>query len=326
MRSPSRSYALTLDPSSGLPPLLHPSNHATLPLTLPPSKYPVIASPGDINSPVDPGIPGSPGPDGVPDLYTVDAQGQLIEYPYVQNRTDIWPPQYHFAPPQILGAVTNTSNHAWDLSDGAGSTAADTSGGLNATLSGAYNWTTDSGRGNVINFTGTTGYAATQSLAVDTSQGCTVSAWVKLTSSAANSTFVSQSDSAGNTNGLQLYYSSGAQAWAFGRHNDDTTSTSYTSVYGTHAVTGQWTHLVGVFDADAEQLSIYVNGHLAGTKTYSGTMWKAAGPLQIGRRLYQGAYGEYANAQISDVRTYPTALPPADAAARGDNPVAVQLD
>jgi hypothetical protein len=31
--------------------------------------------------------------------------------------------------------------------------------------------------------------------------------------------------------------------------------------------------------------------------------------VQLGRRLYQGTYGEYANAAISNVQLYNTALP-----------------
>jgi hypothetical protein len=41
---------------------------------LPTATYPVIASPGDINSPTG-------GPDGNPDLYTINTSGHLIEYP-----------------------------------------------------------------------------------------------------------------------------------------------------------------------------------------------------------------------------------------------------
>ncbi|MGW4979043.1 hypothetical protein [Streptomyces mirabilis] len=52
----------------------------------------------------------------------------------------------------------------------------------------------------------------------------------------------------------------------------------------------------------------------------------AVGPVQFGRRLYQGAYGEYADGRLSDVRLYPTALPPADAAAPGGNATLTQLD
>ncbi|MFE4998735.1 LamG-like jellyroll fold domain-containing protein [Streptomyces mirabilis] len=83
---------------------------------------------------------------------------------------------------------------------------------------------------------------------------------------------------------------------------------------------------VGVFDADPGQLLLYVNGRLSATKAYTGTDWNAVGPVQFGRRLYQGAYGEYADGRLSDVRLYPTALPPADAAAPGGNATLTQLD
>ncbi|MFI6359417.1 LamG domain-containing protein [Streptomyces sp. NPDC050743] len=320
------TYSLALD-SNGLPPLLHASTHATLPLTLSPSTYPVIASPGDLNSPTG-------GPDGVPDLYTVDTHGELTEYPYVQSGVLVYPPQYIFSNPVSLGTVTNTATHWWNLDDGSGTTAADCanatspdcSPGLTASLTGAYSWTNDTKRGNVLNLTGTTGYAATSGPAVDTSKSFTVSAWANLTSLSANSTFVSQSDSAGNANGFQLYYSSGKHAWAFGRHNDDTTSPSFTATYGGTPTVGAWTHLVGVYDANTNQLTLYVNGRQAGTKTFGATSWPATGPLQIGRRLYEGTYGEYTNGKISDIHIYNTALPPADASATGDNPAASQLD
>ncbi|MHB9862028.1 LamG domain-containing protein [Streptomyces sp. YIM S03343] len=199
-------------------------------------------------------------------------------------------------------------------------------GTLDGTLNGAYSWATDTSRGKVLSLTGSTGYAATTGPAVDSSKSVTVSAWVNLTSLTANSSFVSQSDTAGSANGLQLYYSSAKHAWAFSRHNDDTTGTSFTAAYGGTPTTGQWTHLVGVYDASTNQLTLYVNGRQYGTKTFGGTSWNAAGPVQIGRRLYQGSYGEYANGKISDIHIYNTALPPADAAARGDNPTVSQLD
>jgi hypothetical protein len=108
----------------------------------------------------------------------------------------------------------------------------------------------------------------------------------------------------------ELYYSSGGSRWAFGRHNDDTTGAAFTSAYGGTPVTGQWTHLVGVYNGQTNEISLYVNGTRAATTTFAGTPWNATGPVQIGRRLYEGSYGEYANAQISDVQTYDTALSP----------------
>ncbi|MET8975989.1 LamG domain-containing protein [Streptomyces sp. NPDC004539] len=293
----------------------HPAT--ALSVVLPRHDYPTAASPGDVNS-------ATGGPDGKPDLYATDAAGQLTEYPGAAPSGTT----AGFADPVSLGTVTDTATHRWNLTDGTGTTASDSTGNAPATLTGGASWTTDADRGPALNLNGSTAYAATTGPGVDTSAGFTVSAWVKLNSlSGANSTFVSQSDdpSVGAANGFQLYYSSGAGLWAFGRHDDDTTSTAFTAAYGAKAVAGRWTHLVGVHDADAGQLLLYVDGHLSATKTYTGTAWNAAGPLQFGRRLYQGTYGEYANGRLSDVRLYTTALPPADAAAPGGSPTLTQL-
>ncbi|MFF0097246.1 LamG domain-containing protein [Streptomyces canus] len=161
----------------------------------------------------------------------------------------------------------------------------------------------------MLKLTGTTGYAATTGPATDTSKSFTVSAWVNLTSLAANSTFVSQSDTAGNSSGFQPYYSSGAHAWAFNLHNDNT-GTSFTGTYGGTPAIGQWAHLVGVYDASTNHITLYVNGRQVDTKAFGGTPWNATGPVQIGRRGALGSYAEYANSEMSDIHLYNTALPP----------------
>ncbi|TQJ75411.1 LamG domain-containing protein [Streptomyces sp. SLBN-31] len=294
----------------------HPAK--ALSVVLPKRDYPTLASPGDVNS-------ATGGPDGKPDLYTSDTAGRLTEYPGATPSGTT----ATFADPVPLGTVTDTATHRWKLDDGTGTSASDPIGDAPANLTGGASWTADADRGTVLNLNGTTGYAATAGPGVDTSGSFTVSAWVKLNSlSGANSTFVSQSDAAsvGAANGLQLYYSSGAQVWAFGRHNDDTTSTAFTAAYGTKAVAGKWTHLVGVYDADGGRLLLYVNGRLSATKDYAGESWSATGPVQLGRRLFQGSYGEYANGRLSDVRLYPTALPPEAATAPGGSAVVTQLD
>ncbi|MEU3334681.1 LamG domain-containing protein [Streptomyces sp. NPDC006668] len=318
------SYPITVDATTLVPALLHPGTHSSLGLTLPRTLYPVVASPGDVNSPVQPGDTNPGAPDGIPDLYTVDAFGQLVEYNYRQSLVLTSPPTYGFAAPVSLGSVTDTATHWWKLAEGTGTTTADSTGTLNANLSGAYAWTTDSTRGASLNLTGTTGYGATTGPAVDTSKSFTVSAWVKLNSLTENGTFLSQNGT--TNNGFQLYYSSGSQVWAFGRHSTDATGAVWRAAYGSKATTGRWTHLVGVYDATAKELRLYVNGKLTATRDWTYTPWNATGPVQIGRKLSSGAYGEYADAAVSNVRLYPTALPPADAAAQGDNPKVAQLD
>ncbi|MFI6659937.1 ricin-type beta-trefoil lectin domain protein [Streptomyces sp. NPDC050523] len=288
-----------------------------LPVVLRKRDYPTVASPGDVNS-------ATGGPDGKPDLYATDASGRLTEYPGATPSGTT----ATFADPVSLGTVTDTAAHRWSLGETSGTAAADPTGNAPATLTGGAAWVTDTDRGSALNLNGSTAYAATSGPGVNTAAGFTVSAWVKLNSLAdTNSTFVSQSDdpAVGAANGFQLYYSSGAGVWAFGRHNDDTTSTAFTAAYGAKAVAGKWTHLVGVYDAGADQLLLYVNGHLSAAKAYTGTNWNAAGPVQFGRRLFQGAYGEYANGRLSDVRLYATALPPVAATAPGGSAALTQL-
>ncbi|MGW7189056.1 LamG-like jellyroll fold domain-containing protein, partial [Streptomyces sp. NPDC054838] len=270
--------------------------------------YPAVMSPGDLNSPAG-------GPDGNPELYAVDAASQLIEFPGTAPQAGI----AAFAAPASLGAVGSSATHAWRLNEGTGISVADGPGALDATLSGTYAWTTDAARGRVLSLSGTTGYAASTGPAVDTSASYSVSAWVKLGSLTGNSTFVSQTDAAAQYNGMQLYYSAGKKAWAFGLHHDPAVSTTtFSAVYGESPVVGRWTHLVGVFNATTDQLSLYVDGQLSATGPYTSPNWNAAGPVQIGRRIATGAYGEYANGAVSDVRIYPTALPAANAAATAD--------
>ncbi|WP_037625585.1 LamG domain-containing protein [Streptomyces aureus] len=318
------SYPITVDPATLVPDLLHPGTHTSLGLTLSPTAYPVVASPGDVNSPVRSTSTHPGGPDGMPDLYAVDTYGQLLEYNYRQSPVLTSPPTYDFAPAVALGSVTDIATHWWKLAEGSGATTADGTGTLTAGLSGGYSWTNDTTRGNALTLNGTTGYGSATGPAVDTSKSFTVSAWVKLNSLAANSTFISQNGT--TNNGFQLYFSSGAQSWAFGRHSTDTSSAVWRATYGTKAVAGRWTHLVGIYDATAKEIRLYVDGKLAATTDWTYSPWNATGPLQLGRKLASGTYGEYTNGAISNVRIYPYALPPADAASADDLPKVAQLD
>ncbi|MFE1322093.1 LamG-like jellyroll fold domain-containing protein [Kitasatospora phosalacinea] len=237
---------------------------------------PAVASPGDVDG------------DSYPDLYTTSGNGTITRIP---------------------GAVTPAAQATdrWQLAD-----TTDSSRTNNLTLNGGATLGADSGR-TVLNGNATDGYAASATTSLDTGKSFTVSAWVKLNSLGANSTFVSQSGT--SANGFQLYYSAYTHAFGFGRASADDTSGNFTSAYGpttgaTAPATGTWYHLTGSYDATTNQLTLYINGIQAATATYTGTTWNATGPLQIGRRLYQSAYGEYLAGSVSDVQTHNTALSP----------------
>ncbi|MEV4760053.1 LamG domain-containing protein [Micromonospora sp. NPDC049559] len=78
-------------------------------------------------------------------------------------------------------------------------------------------------------------------------------------------------------------------------------------VTGAAVQLGQWTHLVGVYDAGAGQLQLYVNGVLAGSVAHRQT-WNSTGAFQIGRAKWGGAPVEYFPGSIDDVAVYSRAL------------------
>ncbi|MFJ4680307.1 LamG-like jellyroll fold domain-containing protein [Kitasatospora sp. NPDC088783] len=211
----------------------------------------------------------------------------------------------------ILGA-----QDTWPLNDGTTGTANDTSapfgpyptaGQSPLALNGTYTWPTDATRGTVLALDGATGYGETSGPVLDTTRSYTVTAWVKPTDLTDNSTFVSQSGT--NAYGMQLSYSNGAHAFAFGRASANDTTASSSTAYGPSSgtgapQTGDWVHLAGVYTAANHQLQLYVNGTLAATASSAGADWSATGPLEIGRLLYKGSNGEYANGSISDVQTW----------------------
>jgi hypothetical protein len=240
--------------------------------------------------------------------------------------------------PVSFGTVTNTATDWWSLADGNGTSALDYANNANpAALVGAATWNSDSrlltadpalkstdGNGNNLQVEGTTGYAATSGQIVNTTGSYTVSAWVKLSTSYNTSkyyTALCQRDATGARCGFYLQYSAALHGWTLVSPSSDSTSPSayYSAGYGNTPAAGQWTHLVGVFDATTGNMSLYVNGRLAGTGN-DPTPWNATGPFLIGGsdNASNGSQAAFPG-QIADVHVYNTALPPADAAAPGDN-------
>ncbi|WP_244317354.1 LamG-like jellyroll fold domain-containing protein [Streptomyces bauhiniae] len=214
-----------------------------------------------------------------------------------------------------LGNITGSTTHdgttapvgRWKLSETSGLTAQDSSGGNNkVTLGSSVTRSTEKGGSAVLNGTATA-YGQADGPAVNTSGDFTVSAWVKLGTTAANSTVLAQDGKLNS--GFQLYYST-AYGWTFNRHSTDAAgAATVRTSSGTAAVkTGTWTHLTGVYDQASASLKLYVNGAQSGTTTSFTSPWEATGPLQIGRRLFNGTYAENAQGSIADVQVYGDAL------------------
>ncbi len=94
-----------------------------------------------------------------------------------------------------------------------------------------------------------------------------------------------------HTYGFAVYYST-ANGWTFALNKADAQPISLARAYsGTAAVSvGTWTHLVGVYDAGAAKIRLYVNGALAQESAFSAP-WESTGPFQIGRHKNASASG-----------------------------------
>ena len=322
------SYSLAINATTGLPPLLVPPGVApvsgdesgtTFGPSLPKSNYPFIASPGDINGTISQTNPTGT-PDGIPDLYVTDTNGQLIEYPGATDNP---------ASTMAAHGPAALPTHWWTLTDGNTTTTANddayapsTSLPLTLSNSGAQ-WSTDAAlatadtapgtsnqSGTALTFNGN-GYAATNGPAVNTSNSYTVSAWVKLTTLGTTDQWAVAQNTA-NHQAFLLGYSGTAKTWAFDTSTSDTAGpTTYAAATsGTPATAGTWTHLVGTYDASTGTIDLYVNDALAGTGSNTTPTYNSSGIVTIGSTATAGTtpslYGQIVGS-VSDVRVYNSA-------------------
>ncbi|WP_316743236.1 LamG-like jellyroll fold domain-containing protein [Streptomyces sp. MK7] len=194
----------------------------------------------------------------------------------------------------------------WKLDQTSGTSVTDSSGTGNTAQATGVTW----GDG-AANFAGTSGQQiATNAPVLDTSASYTVSAWVKMSSLPThNATVVAQTGTANSAFMLQYNYAhTSAPLWSMEQTSKDASGTSFPAAYSTAVpTTGDWTQLVGVFDASTGAVKIYVNGTLSGSGTDT-TPWNATGPLTIGQAKYAGSATDFLPGGVSNVQVYQRAL------------------
>ncbi|MGW0436853.1 LamG-like jellyroll fold domain-containing protein [Micromonospora sp. NPDC003197] len=211
------------------------------------------------------------------------------------------------------GNATATTARAatahWRIDEGTGGTLTDAGDSYPATLAGpAWNSSGHIVGTKALRLDGTNDYATTGRSIVDTSRSYSVAAWVKLDNTTTYRTIASQDGS--SLSGFYLQYSKAFNAWAFVvPSTDSATSATYWAAKDSVAPRlGVWTHLVGVYDAEANQLKLYVNGVLRGSSSRS-EAWSANGPFQIGKALSAHATsGDWWAGDVDDVQIYDVAL------------------
>ncbi|NEA30675.1 LamG-like jellyroll fold domain-containing protein [Streptomyces sp. SID13031] len=193
----------------------------------------------------------------------------------------------------------------WPL-DGDGTTSVpDSLHHHDGTAGGTTGWA--NGRlGDALNFDGVTGSVSTSGgAAVDTSHSFSVSAWARLDALDNTSRSVVSEDG-NDVSGFFLDYRGDTHKWAFWMPKSDCSSCGGDFVVASPQL-GVWTHLVGVYDATRGQISLYVNGTLAGTAAHT-TPWQATGAVQLGRSKYSGRPAQYWYGGIDEVQLYDRVL------------------
>ncbi|MGV9326105.1 LamG-like jellyroll fold domain-containing protein [Streptosporangium sandarakinum] len=238
----------------------------------------------------------TPPDDGPMDLYvrSVDKAG---------NRGPEY--RYHF----WAGPGTPPSGH-WKL-DGYAEPAVidDSRNGHNGTFTtGPAKWK-DGRHGDSLWLDGATGFVSTEGgSTVDTGKSFTVSAWVKLDRLLDTEWRTAVSQSGSTISGFFLQYNPNGRKWQFvmpARNADDAVRDVAESA--APVVVGRWTHLIGMYDAAAKQIKIFVDG-VPGTTGSHLTPWNATGPVQFGRAQVGGKPVDHWLGSLDEIRLYDRTL------------------
>ncbi|MCU4744938.1 LamG domain-containing protein [Streptomyces sp. G-5] len=154
----------------------------------------------------------------------------------------------------------------------------------------------------VLQLDGASGYAATDRPVLDTARSHTVAGWVRLDDPAQDAVLIAQNGA--HQPGIALGFDAD-DGWSVSRASEDSAEAVVTRVAaGTGAVDpAEWTHLIGVFDAHAGELRLYVNGEWVGT-TPVDAGFTATGPLTIGAAGGPAGTVGHLAGQVDDLRLY----------------------
>jgi serine/threonine-protein kinase len=178
------------------------------------------------------------------------------------------------------------------------------------TLTHGARWTNSSSHGHVLKLdTGNAVATVPNTGFVNTSASFSVSIWVYLSTlnkSKYSTVLIMQGNS---IDAFKLEYNPGWGGWAFNRSSEDNPKATWIAAASkTAPKTNAWTHLVGVYDAAAKTMSLYINGTLA-AQTPGVVAWDANAQIALGANIYQnGTTYDGLVGNLSDLQIFDSAL------------------
>ena len=206
---------------------------------------------------------------------------------------------------------------AWGFNEGAGTTAADSSGsGNHGTLSGAgAAWTTGGKNGGGLSFNGTAGKVTVpHSASISLSSSYTLEAWVKPSALSAYETVLIKEVTGGCGYWLQTSGNRIASGFSNGSCRE------YVSTTPTIPL-NQWSHLAAVFNDAANTYTLYLNGTAIRTATETTAPVPNTQALVFGQSACSTCGNERWLGVLDDIRIYSRALSAAEVQADRDTAV-----
>ncbi|MGW0946300.1 LamG-like jellyroll fold domain-containing protein [Streptomyces sp. NPDC002623] len=204
----------------------------------------------------------------------------------------------------------------WPLDEDASATAAvGRSQQVTATVNGGARLGSAGVDGTAATFDGVDDGVITAQPVLDTYQSFAVSAWAKLPKDKESRAMMAVTQGSTSVPGFELVHSSALGGWVFLRAGSDATTATLArarqnacdaNVNCAAARLGEWTHVVGVYDYDAGQIRLYVDGVLKDTQPFT-TPWLATGPVTLGYKATGGAQA-FMKGDLDDVRLFDRAL------------------
>ncbi|WP_194927775.1 LamG-like jellyroll fold domain-containing protein [Catenulispora pinisilvae] len=187
-----------------------------------------------------------------------------------------------------------------------------TGNGNNVTGTGGV-WEASTHDGGAAAFDGSTGVLSTSGPVLDTTQSFTISAWANITDTAKHYAVAARNGA--HASSAWLGYDPNLNSWAFEMpSNDATSAASYPAAAapaGT-ATPGTWAHLVAVYTATSAtsgNLTLYVNGVLAGTGSTTTAWNNTTTPFTIGSTPFGDSP---MNGSVDDVIAYTRPIAPSE--------------
>lgn len=224
---------------------------------------------------------------------------------------------YQLSPDQVSGlhskqpvSTNRPAKLAWPLDEDATATAVTGRAQLVvATLKGGATSGATGVDGKGLQLDGVDDHATSGRPLLDTYQSFALSAWARLPKDKPNKAMVVAHQSGDVNRGFELYHT--GTGWVFQRATADTGDASLVRALENAtsdpkcpiAPLGEWAHVVGVYDMDAQQIRLYVNGCLKATQPFT-TPWLASGSLTLGASGYPSGVANFFQGNLDDVRLY----------------------